>query len=172
VGNPADIQFTFGVLTLSDKGARGERADTSGPYLCDLLQQAGYDLRAYEVIPDRREMIVRYLVDWVEEKKLDLILTTGGTGVAPTDVTPEATLEVVERLVPGIAEAMRQASLLKTPHAMLSRGVAGIRAESLIINLPGSEKAARENIAVVLPALYHALDKIRGGTDDCGVGQG
>lgn len=164
----ADQPFTFGVLTLSDKGARGERVDTSGPYLCELLQQEGYVQEAYEVIADQRKLIVSTLCSWVDEKQLDLILTTGGTGVSPTDVTPEATMEVIEKSVPGIAEAMRQASLLKTPHAMLSRGMAGIRARSLIINLPGSEKAARENIAVVLPALRHALDKIKGGTSDCG----
>lgn len=160
--------YTFGVLTLSDKGSRGEREDTSGRMLCDLLQGEGYELAQYLVIPDREEDIIRCLENWVDERCLDLIITTGGTGVAPTDVTPEATLKVIEREVPGIAEAMRQASLLKTPHAVLSRGVAGIRATTLIINLPGSRKAARENIEVVLPALAHALDKIKGGKADCG----
>ncbi|MCL7489523.1 MAG: MogA/MoaB family molybdenum cofactor biosynthesis protein [Desulfobulbaceae bacterium] len=161
--------YTFSVLTLSDKGSRGERDDTSGRMLCDLLQSLGYVLREYVILPDTHEEIVRCLRNWTEDKPVDLVLTTGGTGVAPTDVTPEATLEVVERLVPGIAEAMRQASLLKTPNAILSRGVAGIRGQTLIINLPGSEKAARENIEAVLPALPHGLYKLKGGAADCGV---
>lgn len=160
--------YTFAVLTLSDKGSRGEREDTSGQMLCDLLKSEGYLLRDYAVIPDRHEEIVRTLKNWVDDKSIDLVLTTGGTGVSPTDVTPEATLEIIERQVPGIAEAMRQASLLKTPNAILSRGVAGIRGQTLIINLPGSKKAARENIEVVLPALNHAVDKIKGSTVDCG----
>lgn len=162
------VQFSFGVLTLSDKGSRGEREDTSGRMLCELLQNEGYELAEYLVIPDREEDIIRCLENWVDERGLDLIVTTGGTGVAPRDVTPEATQKVIDRQVPGIAEAMRQASLLKTPNAVLSRGIAGIRGESLIINLPGSRKAARENIEVVLPALAHALDKIKGGKSDCG----
>jgi len=136
--------------------------------LCDLLQSYGYDQVAYAIIPDDHDKIVHHLCSWVDVKRVDLLLTTGGTGVAPTDMTPEATLEVIEREVPGIAEAMRQASLKKTPHAVLSRGVAGIRGQTLIINLPGSEKAARENIEVVLPALPHALYKLKGGRDDCG----
>lgn len=162
-------RYTFAVLTLSDKGARGEREDTSGRMLCDLLQGEGYVLTEYAVIPDRQGEIVNCLRKWTDQLAIDLILTTGGTGMSPSDVTPEATLEVVERLVPGIGEAMRQSSLLKTPHAVLSRGVAGIRGQTLIINLPGSEKAARENIAVVLPALPHALYKLKGGAADCGV---
>jgi molybdopterin adenylyltransferase len=161
--------YTFSVLTLSDKGSRGERDDTSGRMLCDLMQSLGYVLKEYVILPDTHEEILRCLRSWTEDKPVDLVLTTGGTGVAPTDVTPEATLEVVERLVPGIAEAMRQASLLKTPNAVLSRGVAGIRGQTLIINLPGSEKAARENIETVLPALSHGLYKLKGGAADCGV---
>jgi molybdenum cofactor synthesis domain-containing protein len=137
--------------------------------LCDLLQAAGYTQEQYTIIADQRDLIIRHLVEWVDEKSVDLVITTGGTGVAPSDVTPEATLEVIERQVPGIAEAMRAASLQKTVNAVLSRGVAGIRGKSLIINLPGSEKAARENIEVVLPALNHALYKLKGGTADCGV---
>lgn len=160
--------YTFAVLTLSDKGARGEREDTSGPMLCDLLKSEGYTLKEYKIIPDQFEFIVQTLQDWSDNKSIDLILTTGGTGVAPTDVTPEATQKVVERQVPGIAEAMRHASLLKTPNAILSRSIAGIRNQTLIINLPGSEKAAKENIEVVLPALSHALYKIKGGIADCG----
>lgn len=163
-------RFTFGVLTMSDKGARGEREDTSGPYLLKTLSELGYQQKAYAVIPDRAEGIAETLISWIDEQKVDLILTTGGTGVAPTDVTPEAMAAVIEKEIPGMAEAMRAESLKKTPHAVLSRGKAGIRGNSLIINLPGSEKAARENIAVLLPSLAHALDKIQGGTSDCGVG--
>lgn len=164
-------RFTFGVLTLSDKGSRGEREDTSGPYLLKTFSGLGYIQKAYAVIPDQVEGIVTTLISWVDEDKVDLILTTGGTGVAPTDVTPEAMGEVLEKEIPGMAEAMRAESLKKTPHALLSRGKAGIRGRSLIINLPGSERAARENIEVLLPALAHALDKIQGGTSDCGVGE-
>ncbi|MBU0945075.1 MAG: MogA/MoaB family molybdenum cofactor biosynthesis protein [Proteobacteria bacterium] len=161
-------RFCFGVLTMSDKGARGEREDTSGPFLQQLLTEQGYVSRAYAIIPDQVERIKEKLISWVDEEKIDLILTTGGTGVAPTDVTPEAMLEVIEKEIPGMADAMRAASLRKTPNAVLSRGMAGIRGTSLIINLPGSKKAARENIEVLLPALAHALDKIQGGTSDCG----
>lgn len=163
-------RFSFGVLTMSDKGSRGEREDTSGPYLVSLLNEQGYRQEAYEIIPDQIGVIKDTLMGWVDEKKIDLIVSTGGTGVAPTDVTPEAMEDVIEKEIPGMAEAMRAASLKKTSNAVLSRGKAGIRGRSLIVNLPGSEKAARENIAVVLPALAHALDKIQGGTSDCGVG--
>lgn len=161
--------YTFGVLTLSDKGARGEREDTSGRMLCELLRDEGYIPAKYEVIPDQLEQIVKRLESWADEDAVDLILTTGGTGVAPTDVTPEATLKVIEKQVPGIAEAMRAASLQITANAVLSRGVSGIRGKTLIVNLPGSKKAARENIEVVLPALQHALYKLKGGSADCGV---
>ncbi len=161
--------YTFGVLTLSDKGSRGEREDTSGMMLCDLLRSEGYVQQEYEVIADQADLITDRLSSWVDEKEIDLILTTGGTGVAPSDVTPEATLSVIEKQVPGIAEAMRAASLQVTVNAVLSRGVAGIRGNSLIINLPGSKKAARENLEAVLPALQHALYKVKGGKADCGV---
>jgi molybdopterin adenylyltransferase len=163
-----NCRYTFGVLTLSDKGARGEREDTSGRMLCELLQAEGYVLAEYELIPDHLKTITSRLVDWSDNRSIDLILTTGGTGVAPTDVTPEATMMVIDRQVPGIAEAMRAASLKVTVNAVLSRGIAGIRGRSLIINLPGSKKAARENIEAVLPALQHALYKLKGGEDDCG----
>jgi len=162
-------RYTCGVLTLSDKGSRGEREDTSGKMLCDLMRAEGFELIAYEVIGDQRELIAGTLISWVDQKGVDLILTTGGTGVSPRDVTPEAMLDVVERQIPGIAEAMRQAGFNKTVNAVLSRGIAGIRGQSLIINLPGSRKAARENIEVVLPALKHAIYKLQGGTADCGV---
>jgi len=159
--------YTFGVLTLSDKGSRGERDDTSGTMLCDLLVDEGYVLAEYELIADQLELITARLIDWSDNRSIDLILTTGGTGVSPRDVTPEATLMVVEKQIPGIVEAMRAASMHITVNAVLSRGVAGIRGKSLIINLPGSKKAARENIEVVLPALRHALYKLKGGTKDC-----
>lgn len=167
--SPDNNTYTFGVLTLSDKGACGEREDTSGMMLCDLLRAEGYVQQEYEVLSDREELIASRLVAWADEKKIDLIVTTGGTGVAPDDVTPEATLEVVDKLVPGIAEAMRAASLRVTARAVLSRGVAGIRGKCLIINLPGSKKAARENLEAVLPALEHGLYKLKGGEADCGV---
>jgi molybdenum cofactor synthesis domain-containing protein len=162
-------RFSFGVLTMSDKGSRGEREDTSGPFLQKTLAEQGYRQAAYAIIPDAIDRIQEKLIAWVDEEKVDLIITTGGTGVAPTDVTPEAMTGVLEKEIPGMAEAMRAESLKKTPNAVLSRGKAGIRGNSLIINLPGSEKAARENIAVLLPCLAHALDKIQGGVSDCGV---
>ncbi|TYO99869.1 molybdopterin adenylyltransferase [Geothermobacter ehrlichii] len=159
--------FTIGILTLSDKGARGERVDESGPLLAEMCTGLGEVIRT-AIIPDEQERIVEVLIDWADNLRLDLVLTTGGTGLSPRDVTPEATLQVVDRLVPGMAEAMRLESLKKTPHAMLSRGVVGMRGETLIVNLPGSPKAARENFAVLLPALSHALGKLKGDPTDCG----
>lgn len=161
-------QFDFAILTMSDSGSRGERQDTSGSFLKEKLQDEGYHLAEYQIVPDQVERIVEVLVDWVDNRRINLIVTTGGTGVAPTDVTPEAMNRVLEKEIPGMAEAMRAASLQKTPRAVLSRGMTGIRGKSLIINLPGSEKAARENIEVLLPGLTHALYKINGGTDSCG----
>jgi molybdenum cofactor synthesis domain-containing protein len=160
--------YTCGVLTLSDKGSRGEREDTSGPVLKQMLTTQGFEVVAYEIIPDQQDLIESTLIAWVDEQQIDLIITTGGTGVAPSDRTPEATRRVLDLEIPGIGEAMRQASLIKTPQAIWSRGLAGIRGESLIINLPGSERAARENIAVVLSALEHGLYKLKGGKADCG----
>ncbi len=162
-------KFSFAVLTMSDKGSRGERQDTSGQYLQDKLSEEGYLLQSYQVVPDDRKTIIEALITLVDVQKIALIVTTGGTGVSPSDITPEAMTSVIEREIPGMAEAMRSASLLKTPRAMLSRGKAGIRKESLIINLPGSLKAVRENLEVVLPVLPHALEKIRGSESDCGL---
>ena len=136
--------------------------------LQELLTGQGFDVVAYEIIPDRQELIESTLISWVDEKKIDLIITTGGTGVSPSDRTPEATRRVVDLEIPGIGEAMRQASLAKTPNAIWSRGIAGIRKQSLIINLPGSKKAARENIEVILPGLEHGIYKLKGGMADCG----
>lgn len=161
--------FSFAVLTLSDKGSRGEREDTSGPYLVQRLEQEGYMLKSYKVIPDQIAGIVREIKDLVDNQRVTLIVTTGGTGVSPSDVTPEAMIEVLDKEIPGMAEAMRAASLSKTSNAMLSRGKAGIRRQSLIVNLPGSLKAARENLEVILPVIPHALEKICGSTVDCAV---
>ncbi len=163
------VEYSCGVLTLSDKGARGEREDTSGVLLKEMLAGQGFRVVAYEIIPDRQALIESTLTAWVDEKKIDLIVTTGGTGVSPSDRTPEATRRVVDLEIPGIGEAMRSASLVKTGNAIWSRGIAGIRNQSLIINLPGSKKAAKENIEVILPALHHGIYKLKGGTADCGV---
>ena len=163
-----DLSYSCGILTISDKGSVGEREDTSGEQIREMLSEAGYDVVRYQIVPDRADDIKKMLIEWSEEDPTDLIITTGGTGVSPTDVTPEATRMVLEKEIPGISEIMRQESFQKTPHAMLSRGIAGIRGKSLIINLPGSRKAARENLEVVLPALKHAIYKIKGGEKDCG----
>ncbi|MGV1098683.1 MogA/MoaB family molybdenum cofactor biosynthesis protein [Thiovibrio sp. JS02] len=160
--------YSAAVLTISDKGSRGEREDTSGPQLRTMLSENGFTVAAYKIVPDNIEEIRDGITAWVDKEGIDLILTTGGTGVAPSDLTPEATRPVLDREIPGIGEAMRLASLRKTPNAMLSRGIAGIRKESLIINLPGSKKAAEENLEAVLPALAHAIYKIKGGSKDCG----
>ena len=160
--------YTGGILTISDKGSRGEREDTSGPQLQAMLTEQGFSVVAYTIVPDEIAQIQETLRTWADEKKIDLILSTGGTGVSPSDQTPEATRAILDREIPGIGEAMRLASLQKTPNAILSRGIAGTRKQSLIINLPGSKKAAKENLEAVLPALQHAIYKIQGGTKDCG----
>jgi molybdopterin adenylyltransferase len=156
------------VITLSDKGARGERVDESGVVIGDLVRTIGATVDHYEILPDDRGMIAAALKRLADAGAIDLILTTGGTGVAPRDVTPEATRDVIERELPGMAEVMRAESMKKTPNAMISRAVAGIRRETLIVNLPGSPKAVRENLAVILPALEHAVAKIKGDPEDCG----
>jgi len=161
-------RFTFAVITMSDSGARGEREDTSGEALKELFTAAGYRLCCYRVIPDAVDTIVKTVKNAVDREGADLVLTTGGTGVAPTDVTPEAMDQVFEKEVPGMAEAMRAESLKITPRAVISRSRAGIYHTSLVINLPGSRKAALENIGVLMPALEHAIEKIKGSTADCG----
>jgi molybdopterin adenylyltransferase len=159
--------FTSGILTISDKGSRGERVDESGKVIKEILAALGAHVVKYEIVPDEKELISVKLVDWVDKEKIDLILTTGGTGLTPRDVTPEATIAVIDKEVPGFAEAMRAESLKKTPMAVLSRAVAGIRKRSLIINLPGSPKAVRECMEVVSPALNHAIETLRGQSGDC-----
>lgn len=159
--------YTAKVITVSDKGYRGERIDESGPLVKNLLTEAGYEVEDVVIVPDEMEMIVDELKK-ASDEDIALIVTTGGTGFAPRDITPEATIKVCERMVPGIPEAMRAASMLITNRAMLSRGVAGIRKGSLIINLPGSKKAASENILSVLPALEHGLTVLRQEPMDCG----
>jgi molybdopterin adenylyltransferase len=156
------------IITLSDKGSAGERVDESGQVIRELIAELGASAVHYEILPDEKSRISETLKRLSDSGNIDLILTTGGTGVAPRDVTPEATLAVIDRELPGMAEAMRAESLKKTPHAMISRAVAGIRKQTLIVNLPGSPKAVRENLAVILPALSHTIEKIKGDPSDCG----
>lgn len=161
MNEPGKRSVRVGVLTVSDRSARGERPDASGPLLISRTQAAGWLVVKEAVLPDDLPMLRDLLSTWADSDNMDIILTTGGTGFAPRDVTPEATLAVVDRLAPGLAEAMRLASLKITPHAMLSRAAAGIRKRTLIINLPGSPKAAVENLEVLLPVLPHAVDLLR-----------
>lgn len=157
-----------GIITISDKGARGEREDRSGPALKEALQKAGIIVTFIKIIPDIPDKIKDTLIEACDIHNLDLVLTTGGTGLSPTDVTPEATKEVIEKEAPGFSEAIRILGLRCTPHAIISRGVSGIRKKTLIINLPGSLKGATEGLDTVLPAIPHALAKLRGDTSDCG----
>ncbi len=161
------MKYKAAVLTVSDKCSRGERVDTSGPALCAMLEQAGFELVWTGVVPDEREQIAAALRKLADELHIHLVVTTGGTGLSRRDITPEATLDVVERLTPGIPEAMRWASLQITPRGCLSRGAAGIRGKTLIVNVPGSEKAAKENLGAVLEALLHGMDMLvsEGSTD-------
>jgi len=156
------MTLRFGILTVSDRSSRGERLDASGPALVELFRSQDWQVDRQAVVPDEINTIQAVLQNWADSGEVDVILTTGGTGFAPRDVTPEATRAVVERLTPGLDEAMRAASLRVTPHAMLSRAVSGIRKQTLIINLPGSPKGARENLQVVMPALEHAVKLLRG----------
>lgn len=153
------------VLTVSDRSSRGERPDTSGPALEARCIEAGWQIMDTAIVPDEAASIQQALLAWSDSGKIDLILTTGGTGFAARDITPEATQAILQRATPGIAEAMRQESLRKTPHAMLSRAVAGIRGRTLIINLPGSPKAALENLEVVVPVIAHAVELLRESPD-------
>ena len=163
--------FTVGILTISDKGATGDRQDRSGAVIREILPSIDARIMNYDVIADERELIAAKLVKWADEDDLDVVITTGGTGLTPRDVTPEATLAVVDRIVPGFAEAMRAESLKKTPHAMLSRAVVGTRGKCLVVNLPGSPKAVRECLEVILPALPHAVETLKGQSDECGTSE-
>lgn len=159
--------FRYAVLTVSDKGAAGQREDLSGPAIQELLRPMGAELEEYRLVPDELPEIQKAIMEWADQKQVDLILTTGGTGVHPRDVTPEATRPLLDKEIPGMAEAMRSASMAKTPHAMLSRGLAGVRKKTLVVNLPGSPKAVRENLSIILPAIAHALEKIQGDPREC-----
>ncbi|MBC8456485.1 MAG: MogA/MoaB family molybdenum cofactor biosynthesis protein [Deltaproteobacteria bacterium] len=160
-------EIKSGVLTISDKGSKGERKDESGELVVRMLEEQGFSVLKKKIVPDDREQITDMLVAWVENDQLSLIITTGGTGLSPTDVTPQAMKEVIDYEVPGMAEAMRAASLKKTPHAMISRAMVGVRKTCLIINLPGSPNGAKENLSVILPALDHGLSKLAGDRSDC-----
>ena len=161
--------FTVGILTISDKGSRGERQDKSGEAIHEMLSSMDVCVVKYDIIPDERELIVERLVKWADEDHLDVLLTTGGTGLTPRDVTPEATLSVVDKVVPGLTEIMRAESFKKTPMAMLSRAVAGTRGRCLIVNLPGSPRAVRECLEVILPVLSHAVETLKGEAGECGM---
>jgi len=157
--------YKVAIITLSDKGSRGEREDLSGKLIRETIESRDFRVVRYEIIPDEREQIKELLIELSE--KVDLIITNGGTGLSPRDITPDVTLEVIDREIPGIAEAMRFEGLKKTPRAMLSRAVAGVKGECLIINLPGSPKAVQEGLDVIIDVLPHAIEKIKGSEEEC-----
>ena len=162
-----DRPFTAAWITLSDKGAVGKRQDESGPLIGEILEAAGYEVVEGLLLPDEPAFLNKALIRLADQRQVNVIFTTGGTGFSMRDQTPEATIEVCDRMAPGIAEAIRAFSMTKTPHAMLSRAASGIRGGTLIINLPGSPKAVRESLEFVLPALHHGLDVLRGTSGDC-----
>jgi molybdopterin adenylyltransferase len=162
-----DNEFKAGVLTISTKGSLGQREDESGQLAVRLLENEGFRIAKTKIVPDSIRQIADTLIEWIDNERLSLIVTSGGTGLSPTDVTPQAMEEVIDYEVPGITEAMRAASLKKTAHSMLSRAIAGVRGNSLIINLPGSPNGVKENLSLVLPALKHGLSKLAGDTTDC-----
>lgn len=151
----------IGVITVSTRSSRGERPDASGPALVESAVQAGWKVAKTSLIPDDLAELMKLLVEWADSGDMDIILTTGGTGFSPTDITPEATQAVIQRNAPGLAEAMRSSAMHLTPHAMLSRAITGIRGRTLIINLPGSPKGATENLAILMPALPHAVQLLQ-----------
>ncbi|MDI6799643.1 MAG: MogA/MoaB family molybdenum cofactor biosynthesis protein [Actinomycetota bacterium] len=152
----------LGILTISDRAAAGERGDGSGTLIAEIMRDEGAEVVAYEIVSDEKKLITKNLIRMADDLKVDLIITTGGTGLSPRDVTPEATLSVIEREAPGLSEAIRAESLRITPNAMLSRGVSGVRGKTLIVNLPGSPKAVKEGLLVIIPALGHGIDILRG----------
>ena len=154
--------FNLGILTISDKGSQGQREDKSGEVIRDMMSGLDCSVAQYEIIPDEVDVIADKLIEWADEGSVDVILTTGGTGLGPRDVTPEATLSIVDKVVPGFAETMRAETFSVTPFAILSRAEAGVRGKCLIINLPGSPKAVRECLEVILPAIPHAVEMITG----------
>ena len=159
--------FRAGVLTISTKGSQGRREDESGELAARMLEEEGFPVIKKEIVPDERQQIVDTLVDWADNLGLSLIITSGGTGLSPSDVTPQAMEQVIDYEVPGMAEAMRGESLKKTPHAMISRAMVGVRGSCLIINLPGSPGGVKDNLSTVLPALKHALSKLGGDPSEC-----
>lgn len=162
-----DRPFTAAVITLSDKGAKGEREDKSGPLIVEMLSEAGYNVVETILLPDEKALLKQQLIRLADQRQVNLILTTGGTGFSPRDITPEATLEICDRNASGIAEAIRAYSMTITPRAMLSRAASGIRKQTLIVNLPGSPKAVKESLGFVLPTLEHGLGILRGTTGEC-----
>jgi molybdopterin adenylyltransferase len=164
------MQMLVGILVISDKGWRGERVDKSGQVAQEIASQLSVDIKKYEVVPDEAEIISSKLREWSDEVGLDLILTSGGTGLSFRDVTPEATLAVIDKAIPGLAEAMRMETMKKKPEAILSRAIAGNRGKCLIVNLPGSPMAVKECLEVILPVLPHAMDILGGRVSDCGHG--
>jgi molybdenum cofactor synthesis domain-containing protein len=160
--------FSVGILTISDKGAAGHREDQSGLLLCKLIETLPGKVACYEIVPDEKNQISEKLRLWCDEKQVSLVLTTGGTGPAPRDITPEATKAIIERDFPGLAEALRLQGYAKNPKAILSRGVAGIRGKTLIVNLPGSPNGVEEGFHILLPILPHAMEKIAGDECECG----
>lgn len=162
-------KFSAGVLTISNKASQGKRRDESGGVAISMLEGEGFSILRKEIIPDNLQQIVDTLEEWVDSDELSLIITSGGTGLTPDDVTPQAMEKVIDYQVPGMSEAMRASSLKKTVHAMLSRSIAGVRGSCLIINLPGSPGGVKDNLSVVMPALKHALSKLGGDTSDCAI---
>ena len=159
--------FKVVILTISDRGSKAERDDASGPLIREMIKDLPAEVIQYGIIPDDKEQSIQALKKSADHSKADLVLTTGGTGLSPRDVTPDATLKVIDREVPGFSDAMRAESLKKTPHAMISRAISGVRGSTLIVNLPGSPKSVKENLSVILPALPHALSKLKGDPSEC-----